>query len=152
MSETQYLEFVSKFINVDLSTFMNKDLAITCFKDQIQYAEQINSLIFETFLSFSIENINQILSLNSIDQNTFYQCISVLEEAINNYSVIDVNNANLIVNQVKEKTNLKGKPLFMSIRLIVIGKEHGPEMYKILTVIGKEKIIKNIKEYRASII
>jgi nondiscriminating glutamyl-tRNA synthetase len=53
-------------------------------------------------------------------------------------------NGNDIVNQVKTLTQLNGKTLYSPIRFAAIGQEHGPEMNKILAIVGKDNILKNI--------
>ena len=40
---------------------------------------------------------------------------------------------------VKAKTGRKGKPLFMTLRRVLTDQEHGPEMDKMLVLIGGEK-------------
>ncbi|AGF74444.1 glutamyl-tRNA synthetase [Bartonella australis AUST/NH1] len=42
---------------------------------------------------------------------------------------------------LKEKTGRKGKDLFMPLRQALTGMEHGPEMGKLLPLLGREKII-----------
>ena len=41
--------------------------------------------------------------------------------------------------------NVKGKDLYMPIRLKLTGIEHGLEMYNIITILGKEKTLKRLK-------
>ena len=45
---------------------------------------------------------------------------------------------------IKETTGKKGKELFMPLRLALTGQAHGPEMGKVLPVIGYEKIQKRL--------
>ncbi|EYS92118.1 glutamyl-tRNA synthetase 2 [Bartonella bacilliformis str. Heidi Mejia] len=45
---------------------------------------------------------------------------------------------------LKEKTDRKGKALFMSLRLALTGRQHGPEMGKLLPLLGREKIINRL--------
>jgi glutamyl-tRNA synthetase len=40
---------------------------------------------------------------------------------------------------VKAATGAKGKALFMPLRKALTGKEHGPEMGRLLPLIGREK-------------
>jgi glutamyl/glutaminyl-tRNA synthetase len=46
------------------------------------------------------------------------------------------------VENLKKKVSAKGKALFMPIRLALTGRVHGPEMKKIVGIIGKEESIK----------
>jgi lysyl-tRNA synthetase class I len=147
MDDKDFLNFVKPFININMDDLTNNEIAILSFKNQISYASQINELVTSTYLSYNPSKINEILSANEISKEQFISCISTLKDILNNCDVITSENANNIVNSVKEKANLKGKPLFMSIRLITIGKEHGPEMNKILSAVGKNRIINNIDEF-----
>ena len=52
--------------------------------------------------------------------------------------------ADKIISDIKEKTNLKGKKLMMPIRIALTGKTEGPELKKIMSVLGKERITKRI--------
>jgi hypothetical protein len=46
MDDNKYLEFVKKFITIDLSKFSNKiDFLLNIYKQQLSYASQINELI-----------------------------------------------------------------------------------------------------------
>jgi len=45
---------------------------------------------------------------------------------------------------VKDKTGAKGKALFMPLRLALTGRPHGPEMQKLLTLIGRERAMKRL--------
>lgn len=45
---------------------------------------------------------------------------------------------------IKEKSNRKGKSLFMPIRLALTGKEHGPELKFLVNLIDRERIIKRL--------
>ncbi|MBS0185299.1 MAG: glutamate--tRNA ligase [Proteobacteria bacterium] len=51
---------------------------------------------------------------------------------------------------LKEKSNRKGKMLFMPLRLALTGEEHGPEMKELLPYLGFETSIKRLKGAYAS--
>ena len=51
-----------------------------------------------------------------------------------------------IQNTVKEKTGIKGKTLFMSIRASVTGKQHGPELKLVLPLLGVDETLRRIDE------
>ena len=56
----------------------------------------------------------------------------------------DENCWNLWLGKIKEKTERKGKDLFMPIRLSLSGKEHGPELKFLVNLISREEIIKRL--------
>ena len=53
---------------------------------------------------------------------------------------------NLWLNEIKKKTNRKGKDLFMPIRLALSGKEHGPELKFLVNLIEREEILKRLQK------
>lgn len=57
---------------------------------------------------------------------------------------IDKNIYKEITSIVKEQTGFNGKSLFMPIRGALTGKAHGPEMFLVLPVLGKEKSLKRL--------
>ena len=52
-------------------------------------------------------------------------------------------------NAVKEETGRKGKALFMPLRQALTGQDHGPEMKKLLPIIGHEKALKRLSGEKA---
>ena len=46
--------------------------------------------------------------------------------------------------KVKAETGRKGKALFMPLRLVLTGKPHGPEMSRLLPIIGRERVLKRL--------
>ncbi|PIT70457.1 glutamate--tRNA ligase [Bartonella tribocorum] len=47
---------------------------------------------------------------------------------------------------LKEKTGRKGKALFMPLRQALTGMDHGPEMGKLLQLLGREKVIERLSK------
>jgi len=45
---------------------------------------------------------------------------------------------------IKPTTTRKGKELFMPLRLVLTGREHGPELKKILPLLGREKVMERL--------
>ncbi len=145
MSDDEYLKFVKDFVTTDPKIFPEhfSDVLLT-FKQQISYAQEIDQLIKETFLDDISTISNELVEVTKTDY--FKKCVSVFRDEISRLDKITFENAANIVQNVKEKSGLKGKELFLPMRIATIGKEHGPEMNKILTIVGKEKILSNIEK------
>ena len=47
--------------------------------------------------------------------------------------------------KIKEKTEKKGKDLFMPIRLALTGKTEGPELNKLILLMGYNKVLERLK-------
>ncbi|MGL4676140.1 MAG: glutamate--tRNA ligase [Brevinema sp.] len=52
-----------------------------------------------------------------------------------------------LTNIVKEETGFSGKNLFMPIRGILTGKTHGPEMFLVLPVLGKQRALNRLSRF-----
>jgi glutamyl-tRNA synthetase len=50
-----------------------------------------------------------------------------------------------LTSALKQATGRKGKALFLPLRLALTGREHGPEMAAMLTLIGKERALNRLK-------
>ncbi|MDR3290408.1 MAG: hypothetical protein LBT02_03985 [Rickettsiales bacterium] len=148
MNDKEYLKYAKKFIKINISSLNDQNLAILTFKNQISHFDELNHLINDTFLEVNFNDIEQILNNNQISKEDFKKNVATFEKILVEYKNITETNANEIINKIKELSGLKGKALFMPIRLITIGKEHGPEMNKILPVIGYKKIIDNLKKIK----
>ena len=107
--------------------------------------------ITEDFWQVVRENIatyNEVTDWNAI----FHQEISVtltaedksfLKEA-SELLPEDLHNFKLWTKSITEKTGRKGKELFHPLRLALTGKESGPELSKIVSLLGREKVEKRL--------
>ena len=58
MTDMDYLSFIKKFINIDLSKFKNQvDEILLLYKKQISYAKEINDLIYNIFFAYNPQEI-----------------------------------------------------------------------------------------------
>lgn len=51
------------------------------------------------------------------------------------------------IKAVQKETGIKGKQLFMPIRVAVTGQMHGPELPNTIEVLGKDKVLSRLKKY-----
>ncbi|MBI5747976.1 MAG: glutamate--tRNA ligase [Nitrospinae bacterium] len=72
------------------------------------------------------------------------EVLKLFKEMIERENDITEDIADKIILGIKEKTNIKGKKLMMPIRIALTGKTEGPELKKIMEVLGKERIIKRV--------
>jgi glutamyl-tRNA synthetase len=113
-------------------------------RDRLSYGAQIVEYyhaFFHEELTFSEEVINEL--------NQFEQKELVIQEFLNAIENIDFNDSSVIEQTVKEvgqKTLIKGKALFMPIRIATTGEAHGPSLPISLSLLGKDKVIARIKQ------
>lgn len=141
LSDEEYLKFVRPFLTYDVSLkseeWVNKLLLI--YKDHISYGKEINdvvSIFFNDEFNISKENKEFLES----DENIPVVLKAYYEE-INNINEWNIENIAEVINKVKEKTGIKGKLLYMPVRIKISGVEHGPELPDEIYLIGKDKVL-----------
>lgn len=100
------------------------------FDDTVEYSEECNEII---------QNDLPVELINSFKKN-----VESVDE-INNETYVT------IMKSVMKETKVKGKKLFMPIRVLVTGKNRGPDLDKTLILLGKEKILKRIENFLSKI-
>ena len=149
MSDEQYLSFVKPFIKFDINKITNvanQDLLLLTFKPQLSYAEQISELVNDIFGNIDLLNINNNL-LDFMKTDSSITVLKALQNKLISVDKLTLDLSKQIIDELKKTLPVKGKEFFMPIRIVCIGKEHGPEMNKIMTIIGKEKILENINKF-----
>ena len=70
--------------------------------------------------------------------------LEAIKEELNNIEEIDKDYAKGFMKIIQKATGVKGKNLFMPVRIALTGSEHGPEFVNVLVLLGKENILKRI--------
>ena len=114
------------------------------YQEQMSYAGEIVELS-ELFFRDEIElgeaetevvNGEQVPELA---QNLIQQL-----EALETFDAASIKGA---IKAVQKETGIKGKNLFMPIRVVVSGQMHGPELPNTMELLGKEKVLERIAPY-----
>ena len=145
MPDDEYLEWVKQYFKRDVSNksidWINKLLLI--YKNHLNYGEEINELT-EHFFIDKIE-------LNT-DAKEFMESDPIIDDVIKSFrdEVLNINewnidNINDAINNVKNNLGVKGKLLYMPIRIKASGFMHGPELADTLYLIGKDVIVERLK-------
>jgi nondiscriminating glutamyl-tRNA synthetase len=101
------------------------ELSELFFKEDIEYNEEAKEIISE-------EQVPEVLKvfLNEVESLEVFEAAEI-KKAIKN---------------VQKATGVKGKKLFMPIRVAVTGQAHGPELPNCIELLGKEKIKRRIED------
>ncbi|UOB20430.1 glutamate--tRNA ligase [Macrococcus armenti] len=114
------------------------------YQEQMSYAGEIVELS-ELFFRDEIElgeaetevvNGEQVPELA---QNLIQQL-----EALETFDAASIKSA---IKAVQKETGIKGKNLFMPIRVMVTGQMHGPELPNTLELLGKDRVIARVNKY-----
>ena len=99
------------------------------------------------------EIVNEIINIlqdvaidkNILNQYSYQQLGKLWNQELSKHSTIDENTIKNIINLSKENLGISGKNLFIPLRIMLIGKEHGPDLYTIINFLGQQESIKRIK-------
>ena len=145
MPDDEYLEWVKQYFKRDVSNksvdWINKLLLI--YKNHLNYGEEINELT-EHFFIDKIELNTEAKEFMESDPIIGDVIESFRDEVlnINEWNIENINNA---INNVKNNLGVKGKLLYMPIRIKASGFMHGPELADTLYLIGKDVIVERLK-------
>ena len=141
MADDKYLEWVKQYFTRDVSNksleWVNKLLLI--YKEHLNYGTEINEVTSNFFVD-KIEIDKEELEFLESDE-IIPKVIATFKEEIAKINEWNVENINMAINNVKEKTGAKGKLLYMPIRIKSSGFMHGPELADTLYLIGKDNIL-----------
>ena len=79
-----------------------------------------------------------------MQQETVDETINTLKQELENLTTWTVENIKEAINNTKEKAGVKGKMLYMPIRIKVSGQMHGPELPDPIYLLGKETVLKRL--------
>ncbi len=138
--------FIEK-LGYDLSMYQNEWLkeVIDALKGNIEILSDIKEWI-GIFLDECItydETCKEIIKNDLTDV-----LVESFESHVNKHVNITKESYVEIMKAVIKETGLKGKKLFMPVRVLVTGKTKGPDLDKTLVILGKEKILKRIADFK----
>lgn len=106
------------------------ELSELFFKDTLQIDETAREIIQEETSKVVIQSIYE--QLQEIEEKDFEAAIIKQK-----------------IKQVQKDTGVKGRQLFMPIRIAVSGQMHGPELPSVIEVLGKEKTLQHIQQIQS---
>lgn len=126
----------------DVSDYEKTIKIVIAVRTHLNYlAEVVNyvDIFFNKEVVFENEEASSVIKTNSakVVLNELLNILK-LEESVNK------DNFKNIMKKVQTNTGLKGKDLFMPVRVALTGKTHGPELPLIVDVFGKEECIRRI--------
>lgn len=115
---------------------------ISIYQNHISYGKEIVS-VTDLFFKDSIvldDECKEFMKQEGIEQT-----INAFKEEIESIINWNVDNINLAINAVKEKTGVKGKMLYMPIRIKISGQMHGPELPDTIYLLGKDTVLNRLR-------
>ena len=133
------IEYVLKLVKNDFKNLEGNRLPriVKEVKENASTIEELKDLIRPFTGDFILDKV----TADGLKEDSPQVVIKALKEAV------EANRENLddVVNIVKVATGLKGKDLFMPIRLSLTGAKHGIELPRVLKLIGSDEILKRLE-------
>ncbi|MCY7010543.1 glutamate--tRNA ligase family protein, partial [Streptococcus vestibularis] len=123
---------------------------VELYKPQMTAAEEIvplTDLFFEDFPELT-EAEKEVMAGETVP--TVLEAFKAKLEAMSDDEFV-VENIFPQIKAVQKETGIKGKNLFMPIRIAVSGEMHGPELPETIFLLGREKSIKHIDQVLATL-
>ena len=145
MNELEYLTWVKQYLTHDVSNKSEEwvNTLLLIYKNSLNYGKEIDSLTAE-FFNDEFVIADDAKEFMESDEK-IKVVVDVFKKEIENITDWSVASLNEVINNVKEKAMVKGKMLYMPVRIAASGIMHGPELAETLYLIGKEKILDRLK-------
>lgn len=122
-------------------TWLKKVVATA--KDHVSFAAQIPASVEMYFNDeFNFENDE---AADVLKAETVPAVIGMLLEELPKLEVLDGANVKALFKTIQKTTKLKGKDVFMPIRVALTGNQHGPELAEMVPLLGIERTEKRIR-------
>ncbi len=148
MSEESYLKFIEPYLVksswvVTLSEEKRRALAMI-FKEQLAYGEEIVTLIDQALSEHTLLDEG----IQVLKEATASLAIQSFIKHLEPCSTLTSEDVKSLFKAVQVETGLKGKALFAPIRVQLTGSIHGPELAKVLPILGKEELLNRLRKVR----
>jgi glutamyl-tRNA synthetase len=107
-------------------------------KDNIQTFQDLKDRLRLFSDDFAYENIE------ALKTESARLVLTELSRIIKELDAIDTDVYDKILKELKKKTKVKGKDLFLPLRVAFTGREHGPELKRFVVLLGKNGCMKRI--------
>lgn len=83
-----------------------------------------------------------------LEKETSKKILSLLLDKIEKLPEITDSNVKPLIQDIQSETGIKGKELYMPIRLALVAEEHGPDLGLVAFALGKEKVTERLRFLR----
>jgi glutamyl/glutaminyl-tRNA synthetase len=113
---------------------------LLALKDNIQCFQDLEDRLKLFSDEFEYENAD-ILKTESA-----HIVLKELQSLLHDVETIDSDVYDKLLKDVKKNTKVKGKDLFLPLRIAFTGREHGPELKRFIVLLGKNTCLKRIEK------
>lgn len=114
---------------------------ISLYTDQMSYTAQISKLadiFFDKATDLTDDERKELADDNA------KPVIEAFAKKIRALDTFDAYSIGGIVNEVKQETKVKGRKLYMPIRIAATLRMHGPQLAETIELMGRDQVLKNV--------
>lgn len=114
---------------------------IAVFKDRIQYGQEVLELYDEFFAqTFDLDDeMKEFLSQEGV--NELLICFKDLLVGLDRFDAASIKP---LIKQAGKDTSMKGKMLYMPLRIATTASNHGPDLPQVLALLGRDVVIERL--------
>lgn len=123
---------------------------VSAVKEKLHYAKEITdhvSIFFGDKFEIETEEGMEFLKLEHIP--TLFDALREKIEAAENF---DADSNFAILKSIQKEYKIKGKNLYMGSRIMLTGQMHGPDIPKVMEVLGKENCLRRLDYVKANVL
>lgn len=126
--------------NIEIKNDLWLEKLLSIFQERLVYGKQIVTL-YQEFLNHEFKVEKEALEF--LKENDSKELINLFKNKLLN---IEWNSLNIVeaLKQSGKELNIKGKLLYMPLRIATTGEMHGPSLENILELVGREEVVARI--------
>lgn len=142
LSDEEYISFAQSFLDGEKKGLIDNEklkLILLSVKNKIEIGSEIpekTAIFFAETVEIQGQESREILFSESSRK-----ILPLLQEKLSRIEEVNLNNFQALMKEIQKETGLKGKDLWMPVRVALTGTDKGPELPVIIQVFGKEKIV-----------
>lgn len=153
LSQTELLDFVMPFLvqagYVDTTISDQRRLwlekVVWYVREHLYYGQQVIENVkpfFEDVPESLAANIQDIMDLEESKQ-----IIAAYVDGLGNLASFDEESIKKCFKDVMKETGIKGKPAFEPVRIALTGETHGPGLYTMIELLGREETTRRLQRF-----
>lgn len=119
---------------------------IASFKEQLSYGQEIVELARPFFTKVDYSSLGEE-ELNVLKEESVNNTLKVFLEELTSLNEVNGDTVKSMLKQTQVRANVKGKMLYMPLRIALTGLMHGPDFTSLIQILGVEEIKERINEY-----
>ncbi len=115
-------------------------------KEHISYGAQIKNevnMFFAEDITLDKGQEEEIAAVKG--EESFMQVLEIFKDKLFSMEEVTVEKVKAAIKELMKETGLKGKFVYMPIRIALTGRMHGPDLNNIVVLLGKETCIKRLE-------